>query len=391
MQVGIPYWRLSGFYFCYFATLGAFLPFWSLYLEASGFDAVAIGELSAMLAATKIIAPNIWGWIADYIGKSLVVIRIVAFLAACLFAGFLFKTGYLWFAILTISFSFFWNAALPQFEVATLFHLKSDAHRYSRIRLWGSVGFIVTVLLIGSVVDSYGISILPVIIIALLFSIWLLAMMTPEVRAQHHPSEPVKLWKILIKPEVLAFFLAYMLLQVSHGPYYVFFSIYLDDNGYSGTLTGLLWALGVGAEIILFTRMRGLLKRFQLRHMLLWSMIFGVVRWLLIAQYVDQLWILVIAQIMHAATFGLTHVAAIHLVHDYFGARHQGKGQALYSSRSFGLGGMIGSFYSGYFWQAQGSEFVYTLAALCCGLAGLIVFLWVGRENTQKNNVIGLK
>ena len=107
MQAGIPYWRLSGFYFCYFATLGAFLPFWSLYLQSSGFDALAIGELMAMLAATKIIAPILWGWIADHIGRSLVIIRIAAFLTVLVFTGFLFKSGYFWFALLTIGFSFF--------------------------------------------------------------------------------------------------------------------------------------------------------------------------------------------------------------------------------------------------------------------------------------------
>lgn len=391
MQAGIPYWRLSGFYFCYFAALGAFLPFWSLYLEASGFDAVAIGELSAMLVGTKIIAPNILGWIADHIDKSLLVIRIAAFFAVCLFAGFLFKSGYLWFALLTIGFSFFWNATLPQFEAATLFHLQADSHQYSRIRLWGSVGFIITVLLIGWVVDTYSIFLLPGIIFGLLLLIWLLALMTPEVRSQQYREESIGLWKILKKPEVIAFFVVTMLLQVAHGPYYVFFSIYLEEQGYSGTLTGLLWALGVAAEIVLFVAIRGLLKHFKFRHLLLCTMAFGLIRWLLIANYVDQLWVLVIAQLMHAATFGMTHVAAIHLVHQYFGIRHQGKGQALYSSFSFGLGGMIGSVYSGYFWMLQGAEFVYTLAALFCGVAWLIVFIWIGRENTQKSSAISLE
>ena len=118
-------------------------------------------------------------------------------------------------------------------------------------------------------------------------------------------------------------------------------------------------------------------------------MFLGVIRWLLIAWCANKLWLLVIAQLLHAATFGITHVAAIHLVHQYFGTRHQGKGQALYSSLSFGLGGMIGSFYSGYFWLSLGSEFVYTMAAVFSGLAWLIVFLWIGRENSHKKVSLG--
>ena len=125
----VPYWRLSGFYFFYFATLGGFLPFWSLFLEETGFQPLEIGELSALLAATKIFAPNLWGWIADLSGKSLRVIRIASFLATCLFAGFMFDTSYVWFAWVTVAFSFFWNAALPQFEAATLIHLHNESHR----------------------------------------------------------------------------------------------------------------------------------------------------------------------------------------------------------------------------------------------------------------------
>ena len=112
------------------------------------------------------------------------------------------------------------------------------------------------------------ISVLPSIVVGLLLSIWLLALLTPEVRVKHHESKPIKLWQILKQPEVLAFFVVYMLLQIAHGPYYVFYSIYLHDNGHSGVLIGLLWALGVGAEIVLFTGMRGLLQRFQIRHLL---------------------------------------------------------------------------------------------------------------------------
>ena len=123
--MSVPYWRLSGFYFFYFATLGGLLPYWSLYLKDSGFNPVEIGELSAFLVGTKIIAPNIWGWIADHTGKSLRIIRLAAFFAALLFAGFLFAHNYVWFAWITVAFSFFWNSVVPQFEAVTLLHLKN--------------------------------------------------------------------------------------------------------------------------------------------------------------------------------------------------------------------------------------------------------------------------
>lgn len=381
--MSVPYWRLSGFYLFYFATLGGFLPYWSLYLKDTGFNAGEIGELSALLVGTKIVAPNLWGWVADRSGKSLRIIRIASFFSAVLFTGFLVASDYLTFALCTIGFSFFWNAALPQFEAATLFHLKEEPHRYSQIRLWGSVGFILAVLGIGRLLDTQDLSILPMVIGALLAAMWLVSLMTPEAYAVRQGGDAIGIFQVLYKPEVVAFFVVYMLLQIAHGPYYVFYSVYLKQYHYSGIITGLLWSLGVCAEIVLFIFMRSVLKRFSLRKVLLTSIFLGIVRWLTIAWCADNIGLLFVAQLLHAATFGAAHVAAIHLVDFYFGHRHQGKGQALYSSLSFGLGGMLGSLYSGYFWEFPGPQFVYTLAAGSCCIAFGIAYVWVGRGHAK--------
>ncbi|GAW84920.1 MFS transporter, PPP family, 3-phenylpropionic acid transporter [Bathymodiolus platifrons methanotrophic gill symbiont] len=382
MKTKIPYWRLSGFYFFYFATLGGFLPFWSLYLKECSFSAAEIGELTAFMVGTKIIAPNLWGWIADHTGKSLRVIRIASFFAMLLFAGFLYKQSFQWFALVTVSFSFFWNAALPQFEAATLHHLKDQPHRYSHIRLWGSIGFIATVLGVGYLLDLYAIKLLPYLIVSLLASIWLISLLTPEVMTAKASQAAVGIWQIVKQPEVIAFLLVYMLLQAAHGPYYVFFSIYLKQLGYSSTLIGMLWSLGAGAEIIVFMLMRQLLKYVSLRRILLVSCLLSILRWLMIAWYADNMWMLLGAQVLHAATFGTAHVAAIHLVQNYFGRHHQGKGQALYSSFSFGLGGMLGGLYSGYAWDIYHGQWVYSFAAILSTLAYIIAVIWVGKGNS---------
>lgn len=386
MKTKIPYWRLSGFYFFYFATLGGFLPFWSLYLKSNGFNAAEIGELTAFMVGTKVIAPNLWGWIADHTGKSLRVIRIASFFATILFAGFLYQKSFQWFAIVTVGFSFFWNAALPQFEAATLHHLKDQPHRYSFIRLWGSIGFIVTVLGVGHFLDLYPIDLLPWLIVGLLASIWLISLLTPEVTTAKANQAAVGIWQIVRQPEVIAFLFVYMLLQAAHGPYYVFFSIYLKQYDYSATVIGMLWSLGAGAEIIVFVLMRKLLKAVSLRRILLVSGLLSIFRWLLIARYADNINVLLGAQILHAATFGTAHVAAIHLVQNYFGHYHQGKGQALYSSLSFGLGGMLGGLYSGYAWDIYGGQLVYSFAAVLSALAYIITVIWVGKGKAYCHN-----
>ena len=387
--MSIPYWRLSAFYGFYFATLGGFLPFWSLYLKSQSFNPIEIGQLSALMVGTRIIAPNLWGAIADHTGKSLRIIRLASFFATVLFAGFLWAKAYVWFAWFTIGFSFFWNAVLPQFEAVTLYHLQSQAHRYSQIRLWGSVGFIVAVLGIGRLLDSHPIAHLPWVIISLLSLSWFVTLTTPEAQRPQHGPAAAGLLSIVKKPEVIAFLLANILLQMAHAPYYVFYSIYLKQLQYSSTLTGLLWALGVVAEIILFIYMRRLLARYRLRSILLLCIFLATARWLLIGWCADYLAWLIVAQLLHAASFGGVHVVAIHWVQQHFGQRHQGKGQALYSSLSFGLGGGLGSLASGYYWQSLGATVVYSLAASACVLAALLTYIWVGRENTAADAAIG--
>ncbi len=380
----IPYWRLSGFYFFYFSTLGSFLPYWGLYLQSLGFSPRQIGTLMALLAGTKIIAPNMVGWIGDRRGRSMGLIRIASFAAVIAFMGVFVDSGYRWLLLVTVVFSFFWNAALPQFEAVTFSHLKGRTHHYSLIRIWGSIGFIATVMGVGVLLDYHDIALLPVMISALMATIWLITHTVPESTAAEHSKAGSSLQQIIKRPDVLALLATVFLVQAAHGPYYVFFSIDLENHGYTGTQIGLLWSLGVVAEVLLFLVMHRILKRFTLRHILLVSVFLSIVRWLLIGWGIDYLTALVAAQVLHAATFGATHVAAIQLIHRAFYGVHQGKGQALYSSVGFGLGGMIGSYYSGAFWEARGPVVVFTSAAGLSVLAFLIVWRWVGRDSAVR-------
>ena len=176
----------------------------------------------------------------------------------------------------------------------------------------------------------------------------------------------------LRRPGVLAFYVCVALMQLSHGPYYTFLSLHLEALGYGRGLIGLLWALGVLAEILLFLAMAALLRRFSLRRLLLASFLLAALRWLLLGNLADHLAILLLAQAMHAATFGCFHVAAIHFVQRSFGARQQGQGQALYATLS-GVGGALGALYSGYSWTSLGPSRTFALASLAALLAAIIV------------------
>jgi len=372
-----PYWRLSGFYFFYFASLGVLVPYWGLYLQWLDFSAREIGELTAILLATRIVAPNIWGWIADHHGQRMRIVRFASFAGALAFAGILLDNSYLWIAIVMLVFSFFWNASLPQFEVTTLQHLGEQSHYYSKIRLWGSIGFIITVMILGWLLEIFDAGIVPYALLVSMAAIWLVSLTVPESASRHLSLNHPSLRTILKRPEVIAFLSICFLIQISHGPYYTFYSIYLEQHHYSRTLIGQLWAVGVIAEVVIFLFMHQWLPRFGIRNVLLVSIVLSVIRWLIIGFFPDNLGLLLFAQLLHAASFGTYHAAAIAWVHQHFTGRNQGRGQALYSSISFGAGGAIGSLFSGYFWLSPGPTITFSIAAATSFVALIIGLIWL--------------
>lgn len=376
----MPYWRLSGFYLFYFASLGALLPYWGLYLKSLDFSARDIGLFMAVVLGTKIVSPNIWGWIADHTGRRMAIVRVGCALGAICFAGVFVSSNYWWLLLVMVAFSFFWNATLPQFEATTFTYLGIQTNRYSSIRLWGSVGFIITAAGLGQLLHLKGVAALPTILLTLFLGIWVMSMWVPEKAAGHIPLQHESLREVMRKPVVLALLAVCLLMQMSHGPYYTFYSIYLEDSGYSRFLIGQLWALGVIAEVIVFLIMHRLEPRLGLNSLLLLSLVLAAFRWVLIGYFVDVLWVLVVAQLLHAASFGIYHASAIQLIHKYFVGRHQGKGQALYSSLSFGMGGAIGSFYSGILWESMGAKAVFASASVVVILGAVISWIWIRPE-----------
>jgi PPP family 3-phenylpropionic acid transporter len=375
-----PYWQLSGFYFFFFATLGALLPYWPLYLKSLGFTPVHIGGLMAVVMATKIIAPNVWGWLADVRGRRMDMVRVAAFVATATFAVIPFAESFLWIALLMVLFSFFWNAALPQFEAVTLNHLGEAADRYTRIRLWGSVGFIVAVLALGALVNRFGAGVVPFGVLLPMAGIAMASLLVAEVPRPAETGERSSIIGVLSHPPVAAFLVACLLMQASHGPYYVFFSIYLQEHGYPAPAIGALWALGVLAEVVAFLVMPRFVHRVGLRPLFLLALGLTAGRWVMVAFLVESPVAMVLAQLLHAASFGLYHGVAIQLVHRYFVGPHQGRGQALYSSISFGAGGALGSLLAGYAWVGLGTTNTWLGAAVLAALAWVVSWCWVAPE-----------
>lgn len=370
----MPYWRLSGFYFFYFASLGALVPYWGLYLKSLGFTAAAIGTMMATIMATKIISPNIWGWVADHTGNRMGIVRLGGLLSLLAFAGVFISQQYWWLIIVMMVFSFFWNATLPQFEATTFTHLGEQTHRYSSVRLWGSIGFIVAVWIIGQTLEDTKISYLPYVLMGLYISIWLSSYIVPSETNNlvHHEHVPLK--NVLRRPEVTGLLIVCFLMQMGHGPYYTFYSIYMQGYDYTLSFIGFLWALGVLAEVIIFTMMHKLVPKYGLKKLLITSLLLASSRWFIIALFPANISLMLFAQLLHAASFGVYHAVSIQLVHQYFVGKHQGKGQALYSSVSFGAGGAVGSLYAGYTWDYIGSTATFMIATMISLVAAYIAY-----------------
>lgn len=372
----LPYWRLSAFYFAYFGLLGAMVPFWSLFLQQRGFSLGEIALLAAIPMATRIIAPNLWGWIADHRGTRMPIVRFGALATMLVFSSvFLVGDGFWGMALVMTGFSFFWNAVLPQFEVITLDHLGERLAQYSRVRLWGSVGFIVAVVGFGALFDILSVATLPAFMLAIMFAMWLSTLVVHERPVDHARGADGGFRRLLREPVVWVFLFTCLLVNLTHGPYYTYFSIYMEGRGWSRLGIGGLWAVGVVAEVIVFIYMHRILARVGAVQVLALACAGSVVRWLLLAWLPDSLGALLFAQLLHAVTFGFLHASAIHIVYRLFTGAAQGRGQALFASVSYGIGGALGALAAGGLWLRCGPQVSFTAMA---GVGAVALLLTLG-------------
>ncbi len=388
MSTDLPYWRLSGFYFFYFALLGATAPFLALYFDHLGFSAARIGELIAIPMLMRCLAPNLWAWLADRSQQRLAIVRFGAICTMLSFLLIFMGKSFAWLALIMLLHAFFWHAILAQFEVITLAHLDEQSERYSQLRLWGSVGFMLVVISFGYLFDQVGLDYYPWAILAVmsgivLSSFWIPKQPTPKViDSALHATTVHRTRSASITP-IVVFLAGVTLMQLSHGPYYTFLTLHLIDLNYSRAMIGWLWALGVLAEIGLFVIMPWLLRRVRLKHIIVASLLIAALRWWLLGFYADSLLILLFVQILHAATFGSFHAAAIHFVQRYFPVHKQGQGQGLYVSFS-GVGGALGALYAGYTWQSLGAGVTFALASVAALIAAfLLLFGLQGIDSHQ--------
>ena len=373
-------WTLSSFYAFYFAALGGTVPYLSLYFESLGFSPKQIGILMSSLLLTKIIAPNFWGYVLDrqslknssFKSKAIS----IALVACCLIFLFLnFVENFWLIAGLMFAYSFFWNAVLPQMESVVYNYLGENRQRYGLIRVWGSIGFIISVICLGWLIENIGISVLLPVITCVFFALALHGFFIKKVPSfstkQTISTLSSHTFSRAFTPTIVMVLILGSISQMTHAPFYTFFSIYLESYDYSKTLIGWLWALGVIAEVAVFLLAHHLLVKFDIFNLLLACFAITALRWWMLSEFPGSLSLLIFTQLLHAITFGLYHSSSSQLINAHFKGQFQVRGQALYSSVTFGIGGSIGTFASGYLWSALGGQTVFLLCAIVMGIATL--------------------
>ena len=359
------------FFFAYYGYVGVFSPYASLYFADRGLSATQIGILMSLMQVMRIFGPNVWGWVADQSRRRVLVLRLTSVAAALTFCGMFVGQSFMFFFALMVTVNLFTSAQGPISEALMLSSMRGDLTHYGRVRLWGSVGFIVLVTLSGYALDWQGIELMPWIALLMLVMVTSVTFSLHEEPATQHAQPSNSVRELLSRKSVLSFFASTFLMIAAHSSLYVYYSLYLSDMGYSKSVIGLMWSLGVIAEILFFFYQAPLFRRFGVRKLMLFSLGIAVIRFLMIGWGAQSLAILLVAQVLHAATFGVHHSASVATLQRWFAGPLQARGQALYISISYGLGGTVGGLLLSACWDAFGARWVYLLAAIM-SLLGLI-------------------
>ena len=371
----VAFGSVSFAYFAYSGLFGAYAPLW---FQSLGYSTLAIGTLVSLQSTTRIVGPYAWGWLADHSGRRTRMLRITAAASLASAFGFLATPGYGWVATVMVTL-FIFTAGVSPLSESALAHFVNpggtfDARRYGRVRVWGSVGFILAVIAGGYLLQALGIGLFPAMTIGLLGMLLLATCWVPDVVEPPHPVEGLAgAMRVLRRPVVAWFFLGMFFTVMAHMSLYAFLSLYLASLGYAKGTIGLLWVIGVMLEVVWFWFQGRWLHLLPLHGWLLLAAVASAMRFAATAAFGHIGWVLLVAQCSHALTFAAQHSACAAVINRHFDGPLRARGQALYSVLGYGVSGVIGGVGGGalseqwgfgaVFWAAS---IVAVLAALCC-------------------------
>ncbi len=390
--------RLQVQYFLVFAPFAIVTTYQNLHFKRLGFSDSQIGSLNAIAAILAVISPPLWGYVTDRLGEKRAPLAILLITSGALYPFFLGTRSFLAAAIFQGAFSFCFAPCVALTDALVLEQLPRAGGDYARLRLWGSMGFICTLLAFGLFLGggplaragaqgSLTATFIAFALVRLVNTAWVLRL---------PPGEPVapgaalggEVRALLRSRTLILFFMAMLLGMTALRAYYVFFSIYLDGLGVADSWKGVFWSLGVAAEVGFMLVAGRLLPRLGVKWMLAIGLAGGALR-LLLFSFSLPIAMVALAQGLHALAFGATHIATVTFINDTVPDRLRASGQTFYAAVVTGLGGAVGSRLSGDLAQAFGIGGAFRLCALLAGVAVLVVLLLPGRKALSANHHAG--
>ncbi len=368
-------WPLFLFFLFFCAFLGVMMPYISVYYKAIGLTSSEIGRLMSTFTLSGILVPHFWGWLTAKIGlpKRTLQLGVLGCFITVIPFNWNEQFETLW--LLTCLMSLFYSALIPMTDSLSVRSIRRLDVPYTRIRVGGSIGYIIAVAGAGFLIGHFGIWIvIPTMCACLALAVGTTFFITEQVYEASTQKETTSFLSLVKTHESMLFFVLAFLAFMSHAPFNVFFAVHLSNLDYSGQQIGMLMALGVVIEIVLFLFFGNAIKRFHVVHIVALCFTAGAVRWFLVGWFASVLWILILTQLLHCITFALFHMVSIEQIRRLFPERYSGQGQAMYSAFAIGLGGGLGMVFTGYIWEWVGGSWAFTAAAGTSAL-GLIILL----------------
>jgi len=371
--------RLALFYGAAFAAVGVQLPFWPVWLEAQGLSAAEIGLVLAAAFWPRVATNPLIAYQADRLGRRkplMVGLAAATVLGVALFA----LAAELWaFLLLSALSGACWAAIGPLGEALALQELARRGISYGRVRLWGSLTFVLAAAGTGHLIERSGAGLVLGLLLGFVALTLVACLLLPESTSADGSAEPPQLAALLRLRGFWRFVFAAGLIQVSHALYYGFATLHWRAAGHSGTVVGLLWAEGVIAEILVLASAGALFRWLEPHRLLAVAGALTVLRWSVTALGSD-LALLITVQLLHGASFGATYLATMHYLRDHTPRELQASAQAINASIGFALLFGLVTPVAGWLFAAAGGSAFWAMAAIAVAGTALGATLNPGRS-----------
>ncbi|MDA0241706.1 MAG: MFS transporter [Proteobacteria bacterium] len=369
--------RLAFYYGGYFAVTGILLPFWPVWLSSKGLGAAEIGIVLAAAPFVRGFTNPLIAQYADRRGLRKPLMTLMAGAATLSFAAYGVTDGFWPILLVSILFFMFWSSTQPLGESLTMHIVRQEGANYGRIRLWGSITFILTAILGGRVLEGSPPSLIYLLGLTGIALMFVICLILPKSRMQKSTQHRLPIVPLLKSKPFVIMLGAAALIQSSHAVVYGFGTIHWKSIGYSETTIGMFWSIGVIAEIILFRYSAIVLRYLKPGILIALGGAAGIARWLITGS-TDALLPLIIAQVLHGLTFGATHLGAIHYISDYIPPSLSATAQSLLASVAMGFAIGITTLLAGSLYGSIGSQAYFAMAGVAVAgtmLGGLLVLM----------------